>query len=74
MLGKLFPYVFQACTECKMISKKLHEKPNSIEELAEQRDWIKQIPDQLKTHEVHKLFHFNKCFYKMSRPEVILLY
>ncbi|MCJ8744212.1 hypothetical protein PDJAM_G00116030 [Pangasius djambal] len=42
---------FTACEECKLISRKLFEKPNSIEELAEQRDWMKQIPDQLKAHE-----------------------
>ncbi|XP_027011591.1 dynein axonemal heavy chain 1 isoform X2 [Tachysurus fulvidraco] len=41
----------EACEECKAISRKLYEKPNSIEELAEQRDWMKQIPDQLKAHE-----------------------
>ncbi|KAI4880923.1 hypothetical protein NFI96_025448, partial [Prochilodus magdalenae] len=43
--------VFQACEECKAISRKLYEKSNSIEELAEQREWMKQIPDQLKAHE-----------------------
>lgn len=49
--------MFQACEECKTINRKLHEKPNSIEELAELRDWMKQIPDQLKAHEV-KFFGF----------------
>lgn len=48
--------VFQACEECKMISRKLYEKPNSIEELAEQREWMKQIPDQLKAHKVKETF------------------
>nr|XP_023655546.1 dynein heavy chain 1, axonemal [Paramormyrops kingsleyae] len=38
-----------ACEEYKAISKKLYEKPTSIEELAELREWIKQIPDQLIT-------------------------
>lgn len=66
MLATLFQCAFQACEECKMISRKLHEKPNSIEELSEQRDWIKQIPDQLKAHEVDKLFLYDKLFYKMS--------
>ncbi|TTB85611.1 Dynein heavy chain 1, axonemal [Bagarius yarrelli] len=42
---------FTACDQCKMISRKLYEKPNCIEELAEQREWMKQIPDQLKAHE-----------------------
>lgn len=49
-----------------MISRKVHEKPNSIEELAEQRDWMKQIPDQLKAHEVDEMFPFNSFFSKMA--------
>lgn len=46
---------FQACEECKAISRKLHEKPNSIEELTDQREWMKQISDQLKAHEVQRI-------------------
>ncbi|XP_076846923.1 dynein axonemal heavy chain 1 isoform X2 [Brachyhypopomus gauderio] len=49
---KLRKQVEQACEEYKAISKKLYEKPNSIEKLAEQREWMKQIPDLLKAHEV----------------------
>lgn len=60
---KLLYCVFQACEECKMISRKLCEKPNSIEDLAEQRDWMKQIPDQLKAHEVEETFLFNSFFF-----------
>ncbi|XP_046731532.1 dynein axonemal heavy chain 1 [Silurus meridionalis] len=41
----------EACEECKKITRKLDEKPSNIEELVEQRDWIKQIPDQLKSYE-----------------------
>ncbi|XP_067102135.1 dynein axonemal heavy chain 1 [Osmerus mordax] len=48
---KLHKQVEEACEECKAISMKLYEKPNSIEELSEQRDWMKQIPEQLKAHE-----------------------
>ncbi|KAG9260637.1 dynein heavy chain 1, axonemal [Astyanax mexicanus] len=48
---KLRNQVDQACEECKSISRRLYEKPDSIEELTEQREWIKQIPDQLKAHE-----------------------
>ncbi|KAM4613811.1 dynein axonemal heavy chain 1 [Polymixia lowei] len=48
---KLRKDVDEACEQCKAISRKLYEKPNSIEELTEQRDWMKQIPDQLKNHE-----------------------
>ncbi|XP_009304459.3 dynein axonemal heavy chain 1 [Danio rerio] len=40
-----------ACKECKAISKKLFEKPSSIEELTEQREWMNQVPEQLKAHE-----------------------
>uniref|UniRef100_A0A8C9ZPR8 Dynein axonemal heavy chain 1 n=1 Tax=Sander lucioperca TaxID=283035 RepID=A0A8C9ZPR8_SANLU len=50
---KLRKQVDNACDECNTISRKLHEKPNSIEELAEKRDWAKQIPEQLKSYKVH---------------------
>ncbi|KAK0056678.1 dynein heavy chain 1 axonemal-like isoform X1 [Biomphalaria pfeifferi] len=39
-----------ACEEFKMISRKLYEKPNCIEELSEMREWIKGIPEKLKEH------------------------
>ncbi|XP_062843095.1 dynein axonemal heavy chain 1 [Trichomycterus rosablanca] len=48
---KLRKQMEEASEDCKAISKKLFEKPNSIEDLTEQRDWMKQIPDQLKAHE-----------------------
>ncbi|XP_066527086.1 dynein axonemal heavy chain 1 [Hoplias malabaricus] len=48
---KLRKQAEDACEACKAISRKLYEKPNSIEELSEQREWMKQIPDQLKAHE-----------------------
>lgn len=35
------------------MSRKLCEKPNSIEELTEKRDWMKQIPEHLKSYKVH---------------------
>ncbi|RXN34314.1 dynein heavy chain axonemal [Labeo rohita] len=40
-----------ACKECKAISTKLSEKPSCIEELTEQREWMKLLPEQLKAHE-----------------------
>ncbi|KAI8481625.1 Dynein heavy chain 1, axonemal [Branchiostoma belcheri] len=40
-----------ACEAFKGISRKLYDKPNSIEELSEQREWMKTIPEALKTHE-----------------------
>ncbi|XP_072521546.1 dynein axonemal heavy chain 1 [Salminus brasiliensis] len=46
---KLRKQVEEACEECKVISRKLYEKPDSIEELTEQREWMIQIPDQLRT-------------------------
>ncbi|XP_059176982.1 dynein axonemal heavy chain 1-like [Physella acuta] len=39
-----------ACEEFKTISRKLYDKPNCVEELAEMREWIKSIPDKLKEH------------------------
>ncbi|XP_040889376.1 dynein heavy chain 1, axonemal [Toxotes jaculatrix] len=47
---KLRKQADDACEECNIISRKLHEKPNSIEELTEKRDWMKQIPEQLKSY------------------------
>ena len=34
------------------MSRKLHEKPDGIEELSEKRDWMKQIPEQLRNYKV----------------------
>ena len=33
------------------ISRKLYDKPNCIEELAEMREWMKSIPEKLKEHQ-----------------------
>ncbi|XP_062056155.1 dynein axonemal heavy chain 1 [Lepus europaeus] len=35
------------CEAFRSISRKIYEKPNSIEELAELREWMKGIPEQL---------------------------
>ncbi|KAM7063036.1 dynein axonemal heavy chain 1 [Molossus nigricans] len=35
------------CEEFRGISRKIYEKPNSIEELAELREWMKGIPEKL---------------------------
>ncbi|XP_064422227.1 dynein axonemal heavy chain 1 [Latimeria chalumnae] len=48
---KLHRQVENACDECRGISRKLYEKPNSIEELTDLREWMKGISEQLKTHE-----------------------
>ncbi|XP_041081390.1 dynein heavy chain 1, axonemal [Polyodon spathula] len=48
---KLRKQIEAACEECKAISRKLYEKPSSIEELAELREWMKGIPEQMKMHE-----------------------
>lgn len=37
----------QICEEFRSISRKIYEKPNSIEELAELREWMKGIPEKL---------------------------
>ncbi|GAA6221830.1 dynein heavy chain 1, axonemal-like [Lates japonicus] len=47
---KLRKQIDNACEECNIISRKLREKSNSIDELAEKRDWMKQIPEQLKSY------------------------
>ncbi|XP_051768758.1 dynein axonemal heavy chain 1 [Ctenopharyngodon idella] len=48
---RLHQQMQDACKECKAISKKLFEKPSCIEELIEQREWMKLVPEQLKVHE-----------------------
>ncbi|XP_047204788.1 dynein axonemal heavy chain 1 isoform X4 [Girardinichthys multiradiatus] len=42
-----------ASEKCNIISRALQEKPNSIEELTEKREWMKQIPEQLKSYTEH---------------------
>ncbi|TMS18883.1 Dynein heavy chain 1, axonemal [Larimichthys crocea] len=46
---KLRKQVSDACEEYNIMSRKLNEKPNSIEELTEKRDWMKQIPEHIKS-------------------------
>ncbi|KTF88877.1 hypothetical protein cypCar_00027703 [Cyprinus carpio] len=48
---RLHQQIQDASTECKAISRKLSEKPSCIEELIEQREWMKLLPEQLKAHE-----------------------
>ncbi|XP_074532910.1 dynein axonemal heavy chain 1-like [Halichoeres trimaculatus] len=47
---KLSKQVDDACEECDVISAKLHERPASIEELVEKRNFMGQIPEQLKIY------------------------
>ena len=44
-------FITQACEEFKRISRKLYEKSNTIEELTEMREWMKDIPEQLSSHQ-----------------------
>ncbi|XP_078019489.1 dynein axonemal heavy chain 1 [Epinephelus lanceolatus] len=50
---KLRKQVDEACEECNAVSRKLNEKPNNVEELTEKRDWMKQIPEQLRNFKDH---------------------
>ncbi|NXL44771.1 DYH1 protein, partial [Podilymbus podiceps] len=43
--------VVNICDAYEAISCKMHEKPNSIEELAELREWMKGVPEQLAVQE-----------------------
>ncbi|KAJ6667676.1 hypothetical protein lerEdw1_015997 [Lerista edwardsae] len=47
----LHTQVEDICEVFKAISRKIYEKPNSIEELAELREWMKGIPEKQKTQE-----------------------
>jgi len=44
--------VLQACEEFKSISRKLLDKPNTIEELSELREWSKNIPEKVAQQQV----------------------
>ncbi|XP_030840434.1 dynein heavy chain 1, axonemal isoform X1 [Strongylocentrotus purpuratus] len=48
---KLRTQAEDACEEFKYISRKLYEKPNCIEDLSEQKEWMKSIPEKLKEHQ-----------------------
>ncbi|XP_072239156.1 dynein axonemal heavy chain 1 [Leuresthes tenuis] len=50
---RLSKQIETACEECNILSRKLREKPNSIEELTEKREWMKHIPKQLKSYKEH---------------------
>jgi len=45
-------YWSQACEEFKAISRKLLDKPNTIEELSELREWSKSIPEKVAQQQV----------------------
>lgn len=51
------------------ISRKIYEKPNSIEELAELRDWMKGIPEKLVFLEVRQA-HWRWVSRSLVEPEV----
>lgn len=53
----------QACETCANMNKRLREVPNSIEELSDKRDWMKQIPELTRNYRVcsRDLRTFKKC-------------
>lgn len=53
-LASLLPSHRQICEEFRSISRKIYEKPNSIEELAELREWMKGIPEKQVVLEVRR--------------------
>lgn len=42
----------QACEDCANMNKRMREVPNSIEELSDKRDWMKQIPELIRNYRV----------------------
>lgn len=42
----------QACEDCANMNKRMREVPNSIEELSDKRDWMKQIPELTRNYRV----------------------
>lgn len=67
----------QACETCANMNKRLREVPNSIEELSDKRDWMKQIPELTRNYRVrsrdsHKSFKGKKMrkvskFFRQSK-------
>ncbi|KAM4722817.1 dynein axonemal heavy chain 1 [Rhinophrynus dorsalis] len=59
----------------RAISRKLYDKPNSIEELTDLREWMNGVPEQLKTLEVqiHKVIAeydvIDEFFYSLSQDD-----
>ncbi len=47
----LFPPFPQVCEEFKEISYKLRERTNTIEDLTEQREYLKSVPDTVTSHQ-----------------------
>ncbi|XP_056267415.1 dynein axonemal heavy chain 1 [Pseudoliparis swirei] len=47
---KLRKQIDNACEECSRTSRKLCERVNSIDEMAEKREWMMQIPKELKSY------------------------
>ena len=45
----------------KLVSRRLFDKPNMIEELVDQREWIKTIPEKLREHQVSVLHCWRRC-------------
>lgn len=45
-------FAVQACEDCANMNKRLREVPNSIEELSDKRDWMKQIPELIRNYRV----------------------
>ncbi|XP_071943674.1 dynein axonemal heavy chain 1-like isoform X2 [Antedon mediterranea] len=48
---KLRKQAEDACEEFKSISRRLYDRPNCIEDLAESKEWMESIPERLKEHQ-----------------------
>ncbi|KAM8930485.1 dynein axonemal heavy chain 1 isoform 1-T1 [Pelodytes ibericus] len=59
----------------RAISRKMYEKPNSVEELTDLREWMKGIPEQMTTYEeqITKIISdydvINEFFYSLSQED-----
>lgn len=67
------PHPHQICEAFHSISRKIYEKPNSIEELAELREWMKGIPEKLVELEVrHTREGWGPVFRSLVELEVLV--
>ncbi|XP_059505480.1 dynein axonemal heavy chain 1 [Stegostoma tigrinum] len=70
--SKLNSQVEEINDDFKVINRKLFEKANTIEDLTEHREWMKKVPEMLKTNEevTNKLLSdydiFDEFYYNLS--------
>ncbi len=66
-------YRIQVCNEFKEMSHRLFERPNTIEELTDTREYMKTIPEVRKTCTVHIHVHKHVCIWLHMLIDVVCI-